>query len=184
MATIQERKRKDGNITYRAQIRLKGYPIQTATFRRKTDAKKWAAQTESAIQEGRHFKTTESKRHTLKDLVDRYIKDVLPNKPKSKYKQTNQLNWWKDQIGIYNLFDITPALIAECRDKLLHGITYRGTKRSFATVNRYLAALSRAFTIAVKEWVSDVKYFFRSASIKFADFKLRQCSFFILLFTF
>ena len=57
MATIQKRTSKDGITTYTATIRLKGYPIQNATFKRLTDAKKWIASTESAILEGRHFKT-------------------------------------------------------------------------------------------------------------------------------
>lgn len=42
MATIQERKTQDGKVTCRVQVRLKGYPPQTATFSRKTDARKWA----------------------------------------------------------------------------------------------------------------------------------------------
>ena len=35
---------------------------------------------------------------------------------------------------------------------MLKGVTYRGTQRSPATVNRYLASLSHALTLAVKEW--------------------------------
>jgi integrase len=151
MATIQERKSEKGT-TYRVMVRLKGYPVQTASFNRKTDAKTWATQTEAAIREGRHFKTSEAKRHTLKELIARYIRDILPTKPKSEAKQKNQLEWWSDKLGIYALADVTPAKIAEVRDELANGDTYRGTKRSPSTVNRYLAALSHAFTIAVKEW--------------------------------
>lgn len=152
MAYIQERKNGDAQITYRVQIRLKGFPIQTATFERKTDAKRWAQQTEAAIREGRHFKTSAAKKHTLAELIDRYIRDVLPTKPKSLKKQTAQLNWWKEQIGSYALADIAPSIIVEQRDILLHGQTIRKAQRSPATVVRYLAALSHAFTIAVKEW--------------------------------
>jgi integrase len=151
MATITARKTNNG-IRYRAQIRLKGHPIQTATFVRKTDANRWIADTESAIREGRYFKTTESRRHTLEEALDRYIRDELPQKPKSYDKQLMQLEWWKAELGAYLLADITPALISEKRDYLLQGKTYRGTKRSEATVNRYLAALSHALTIAVNEW--------------------------------
>jgi integrase len=152
MATIQERISKDGKISYRVQVRLKGYPPQCATFARKTDAKKWAQQIESSIQEGRHFKTAEAKKHTLTDLIDRYIKTVAPNKKKHGIKQSSQLQWWKQELGYCLLSDITPALIAERRDKLHQGITYRGSKRSSSTVVRYMAALSHAFTIASKEW--------------------------------
>jgi len=152
MASIQERVAKDGKTTYRTQVRLKGYPPQSATFKRKTDAKRWIQHTEAAIREGRHFKTAEAKKHTLNELIDRYIKSVVPNKKKYGQKQASQLTWWKQELGHYLLSDITPALIGEGRDKLNEGITYRGTKRSNSTVVRYLAALSHVFTMAVKEW--------------------------------
>lgn len=65
MASIEKRTTDTGETSYRVKIRLKGYPTQTATFKRLTDAKKWTQDTESAIREGRHFKTTEAKKHTL-----------------------------------------------------------------------------------------------------------------------
>lgn len=152
MAVIEKRKRKDGKNQYRVKIRLKGHPSVTSTHERLIDAKRWAQSTETSIREGRHFKTTEAKKHTLGDLVDRYIKDVLPHKKKGLQCQKSQLLWWKEQIGSYTLADITPPLIVEKRDELARGITYRHTQRSPATVVRYLAALSHAFTIAVREW--------------------------------
>ena len=152
MASIEKRTSQDGKNTYRVKVRLKGQPTESASFERLTDAKKWAQDTESAIRNGRHFKTTAAKRHTLAELTDRYIRDVLPTKPKSKAKQTAMLNWWKGEIGSYTLADVTPALIGENRDKLAAGKTKRGTQRNPATVVRYLAALSVCFTHAVKEW--------------------------------
>ena len=146
MATITERIAKDGTKRHRAEVRLKGYPTQTATFKRLTDAKKWVQDTESAIREGRHFKTAESKKHTFADMVDRYIKAQLPNyNEKEQAERKSKLLWWKDKLGVYLLSDIAPPLIVECRDLL-------GETRSPATVVRYMAALSHAFTIAVNEW--------------------------------
>jgi len=152
MATIKKRIARDGTTRHTVEIRLKGYPAQTATFKRLTDAKNWIQDTESAIRDGRHFKTVESKKHTFGDLVDRYIKDVLPTKPKQAVRQKMQLEWWKEKMGVYLLADITPALIVQYRDELSIGTTYRGTQRSPATVVRYMSALSHAFTIAMKEW--------------------------------
>jgi integrase len=152
MATIQKRYSADGIPSYRAQVRLKGYPMQTATFKRITDTNKWVQDTESAIRAGRHFKTSESKKHTLADLIDRYIKEVLPTKPKQAGHQQQQLEWWKGKMGAYALADITTAMIVQYRDELAGGETYRGTQRSPATVIHYMAALSHAFTIAVNEW--------------------------------
>jgi len=80
MAFIETRQSKEGETSYRVQVALKGYPRQNATFKRLTDAKKWAQHTEAAIREGRHFKTAEAKRHTLAETLERYEREVL--KPK------------------------------------------------------------------------------------------------------
>ena len=153
MATIEKRTSLDGTTSYRAKVRLKGYPAQNATFSRLTDAKKWVQDTESAIREGRHFKTNAAKKHTVKELINRYFEEILSRKIKGVSDQTTQLNWWKDKIGSFLLSDINTALIIENRNKLLSEKSLRKEgKRSNATVNRYCASLSHRFTIAVKEW--------------------------------
>ena len=152
MANIEKRTTQDGTTSFRVKIRLKGFPTQSATFDRLTDARKWVQQTEAAIREGRHFKTTESKRHTLGDAIERYINDVIPTKPKNTVNQVGQLKWWKENLGDYSLADVTPALIAQYRDKLAKTPSQRGESRSNATVNRYLAVISHLFTMAIKEW--------------------------------
>lgn len=150
MASIRKREGKKG-VSYRVEVRLKGFPPQRATFRRLTDARKWAQHTEAAIREGRYFKTANSRKHTLGELVDRYISEELPKKSKN-INQKPQLIWWKAQLGDYTLADITPDKIAECRDKLLSGTSGHNYKFAPATVIRYMAALSHAFTIAISEW--------------------------------
>ncbi len=87
----------------------------------------------------------------MSSLIDIYALSFLQRK-KSIPKQTAQLHWWKKKIGHYLLSDITPSLIAEQRDNLLREVTNRGEFRSAATAVRYMAALSHAFTVAVKEW--------------------------------
>ena len=152
MATIRERLRKDGSKVFQVQIRLRGQRPTTMTFKRKTDAQKWIQNTESAIREGRYFKKSESRRHTVGELIDRYIEIELPQKPKMKREYGGQLIWWKDKIGHILLSDLNPPLIVECREALTKVITKRGSYMSNARVNRYLAALSSSMTTAVKEW--------------------------------
>jgi hypothetical protein len=152
MANVEKRINQDKTISYRVKIRLRGFPSQTATFERLTDAKKWASATETALREGRYFKTSASKKYKLSDLIDRYIKDILIRKPQSIAAQKAQLLWWKDKIGEYILSDVTPGLIAEQRDKLANAMSARNKITSPATVNRYMASLSHAFSIAVREW--------------------------------
>jgi integrase len=150
MATIEKRIGKDGQQVYRVKVRRKGAPVLTETFSKLSDAKKWAQVTEGAVLEDRHFQVPEAKKHTLSDLIDRYIREILPHKSQSSITmQTLQLTWWKAQLGHCILADVTPALIAEYRDKLAQDDK---KPRAQSTVRRYLAALSHAFTIAVREW--------------------------------
>lgn len=95
MGTIREHKRNDGTVSYHAEVRLRGHSPQRESFRTRTLAKKWIQDTESSIRDGRHFKTTEAKRHTLGELIDRFISQWLSHYPKRIAKQTALLTWWK-----------------------------------------------------------------------------------------
>jgi integrase len=152
MATIRKYEKEDGSETYHAEVRLKGYPPQRASFRTRTLAKKWVQDTESSIRDGRHFRTAEAKKHTVKDLIDRFTGQWLSQFPHRIVRQTAYLAWWKDRLGHLLLADLTPSILAEARDVLLAEKTPRDTIRNPSTVNRYIAAFSRALTIAVKEW--------------------------------
>lgn len=145
MASIEQRKGRDGKPCYRVLVRVKGHPTESLTFKRLTDARKWGQNTEAAIREGRHFRNAEAKRHTMKEAIERYVREVLPRKPRSEVKQASQLEWWKARIGKYVLADVTPALIVEHREALVKD-TGPGN------ANRYMAVLSHLFTICVKEW--------------------------------
>jgi len=154
MASIEERTTDEGKTRYRVLVRLKGHPSQSATFERLTDARKWASKTETDIREGRYFKYSEARRHTVAEMIDRYVREVLPGKNREfRAARTYQLKFWKEEFGSYTLADATPAIIAEARDKLAR-IPARGDReRSAASVNRHLAALSTVFTLAMKEWM-------------------------------
>jgi integrase len=157
MATIETRRTDDGSTTYRVKVRLRGYPPQHGTFRRLTDAKRWAQATEAAIREGRHFRSSEARRHTVGELVDRYLVEVAPLRPRNLVNTKRHLHWWKSRLGAFALSEITPALVAQCRNELLAQPKRNKLPRASATVLRYLASLSHAFTIAMKdwEWVAD-----------------------------
>ena len=151
MATIERRDTGEG-ITYRVKIRIKGHPAQSATFERLTDARRWAQSTEAAIRERRYFKTSEAQRRTLAELIDRYTRDVIPKKGAMGSRPSETACVVACRAWGRTLADVTPAVIAEARDKLARGVTVRGRQRSPSTVNRYMAALSHAFAVAVKEW--------------------------------
>jgi len=152
MAQIRERVKKNGKKTFLVRIRMKGKTEATASFERLTDARLWAQHTETAIREGRYATTAEAQKHTVRDLVERYIRDVLPRKPKIQREYALQLKWWEDQIGDVLLSDLSSSLILEQRDLLSEKVTNRKRIISNARVNRYMATLSTTITTAVKEW--------------------------------
>ncbi len=152
MATIQKRVQKDGKITFHVRIRRKGSPLQCGTFTNISKAKEFVQRTEASMKEGRYLKTVEAKKHTLSELIDRYIRDILPRKPKSNRQQLTQLQWWKEHLGYCLLSDLSPSILSEHRELLGREKTSKGDPRSPSTVVRYLAVLSHALTVAVKEW--------------------------------
>ena len=152
MKGIDKRTHKDGTVSYRARVRIKGHPVLIQSFTSKTLAMKWKRDTESAIERGIFTYEKPGSKHTLSELIDRYIERVLPTKPKNARNVRQHLLWWKQELGSYLLSDIKPSLIAQKRDELLSGLTYKNTIRSSTTVVRYLASLSHAFAIAVKDW--------------------------------
>ena len=144
MATIRKRTGKKGT-TYQVQVRIKGGGIETATFPNSTKAKLWAQSVEASIRDGRYFTGSAAKKHTLSDLVERFLEHPsLKLKTKSVYQP--QLKWWLSHLGDIVLAEITPGEIARIRDKLIQ----KGIKPSSA--NRYVSALSSAFTMAVREF--------------------------------
>lgn len=151
MANIEKRTSANGDISYRVKIRLKGFPVQTASFSQLTKAKQWAQTTESAMREGRYFKSSESKKHTLQELIERYEKQLKQRNPKRYKDVKHHLDWWKDEIGYVVLSDISKVIVLKARDKLSVGED-RDAQRSNGTVNRYMATLSHIFSTAINEY--------------------------------
>ena len=160
MATIEKRTTSDGKTTYRVKVRVKGFAPESASFDRLTDARDWGKKIETDMKAGRHF--GQSKRHTFNDLADEYKQHAIDRVRRDH---------WRGVFGNDMLSAITPARIAKERDKLLTEDTLRfatkptgnaeadakrpKAKRTGATVNRYLAALSSCLSYGVKtlQWL-------------------------------
>jgi integrase len=152
MATITKQQGAK-KISYKVRIRKPDSPTVTKTFSSKNIADKWARKTELEIEEGTYFEKEEASKHTVADLVDRYLNDEVKKLAETDWHARRlQLKWWKGEIGKLTLNKVTPAILVECRKTLSEGMTPRKKKRSGSTVNRYIAALSAAFGIAVSEW--------------------------------
>lgn len=176
---IRKYRKKNGSISYHAEVRRKQATPIRKSFSTLTAAKNWVRTTETRILEGdmiesekkqqyrinelikRHESLNEyiqnklkqlevSKTTTLNDLIDIYIEKNLDNLRKKD--KLSHLQWWRKYYGDKYLIDMTPYIISEAKHKLIQEKNKNGILRNKATANRYLATLSTIFTLAYKEW--------------------------------
>jgi integrase len=157
MASIIARKRKDGSVAYRAQIRLKenGKQIysETETFSSRKDAKLWALNREVTLktQEGLKaaFKKQLNKEKdaesdvTVSDLIDLYIKKVGKIKTWGRSKSAILKSWQSREEGKTLVKDVTSAWLI---DYAIMRKTEEGAKP--ATINGDIAILRSVFSVA------------------------------------
>jgi hypothetical protein len=153
-----------GEVVYRVQVRRKGRPQESARFPSRKEAVAWAESLETAIREGRHFPHAAAKRTSFDALAKDYAETVLPEYDvKERATRMRQLTWWAKRFAGLSLADITADRISQARDALGAETFARGRprkdpdtgqmiepktyKRSGATINRYLAALSHAVSL-------------------------------------
>lgn len=167
MPSVQRLKsRFTGKISFRVQVRVKGWPSQSATFRNRRQALQWGASRDAAIREERYFPQARAQRTTFADVARRY-REMLHSNGDFDANRMRHAGWWESRLGSFALAAITPDRITEARDALARepisraqladsGCPTRSASqirvRSGATVNRYLATLSHMLSIAVKEW--------------------------------
>lgn len=153
MASFYQRKNKDGSVTWRAAVRLKGHPTQDRSFDTEEKAKEWANITEKGMKNPYLF------RPTFNMVVNRYIKEILPTKsPDAQYDQERHFTFWQNHFGTMFLDEITPYHIENTANILYEKIN-RVTKKTCGpeTRRKYLMSLSYLFNVAAKEW-SWIKY--------------------------
>ena len=142
MAQIRKRVGKKG-LRYMAVVRRDGQS-RTATFRTKSEAKEWAGVIEAKITQGKHLPPTASKQKSVRDLMDRYTANVIPTQ-KDQRNPKRHAEFWSQRLGDLRLNRLTPAVLVEVRDELARD-------KAPSTVNRYLAVMSHACTLAEREW--------------------------------
>ncbi|WP_414041396.1 tyrosine-type recombinase/integrase [Acidithiobacillus sp. M4-SHS-6] len=153
MAAIEKRTSKDGSTSYRVKVRLKGQPVQSASFQSLTKAKQWATQTEAAIREGRYFQTAEAKRHTLAEAIARYERECLPGIRTGESRRP-LLHWWSERLGHLTLAELTAPVINDALQGLAKEPSERHPDRPRApqTVAHFRQALASVLSEAVKSW--------------------------------
>ena len=148
MATVKTRKRKKGTV-YCAEVRLKGHPELSQTFDRKSEAIRWAEDTEKALRNGGYIGNVPPNDMPFEDALEKYLSEISNKKaPSTHRRELHQSKSFRYFSG-RTLKEITPALAAQFREK-------RSAEVQPATVIKDLNLLSHIFTIAIREWELEV----------------------------
>jgi integrase len=126
---------------WRAQINRHGVR-QSATFESKGRAVAWAGQVEAEIMAGHRG---EIPNLTLDAVLERYERDVVPQKKGAKWEATRIGTFRRDRIAQVSLRRLDATHVADWRDRRLQVV-------SGASVRREWNLLSSACSIAVQEW--------------------------------
>ena len=139
MASFRKRSGK-----WQVRIQRQDFPDQCKTFLLRSDAESWARKTEIALDRG--SPKSQDLNTPLKDLLQRYKKEVTPQKKFSSV-ETYRINaWLKHPLANYSISKIKHSDIAKWRDERIK------LNKSPNTIRLELAVLSHLFTIAMSEW--------------------------------
>ena len=72
--------RKRGPRQWQAQVRRKGYPLQSKTFRSKPAAEAWVRSVEYEMDQGLFVSRNEAETTTLGELLERYRREYTAQK--------------------------------------------------------------------------------------------------------
>lgn len=133
--------------TYKALVRMKGWPTTSKTFRLKRDAVDWARRTEDEMVRGVYISRSWSERMTAQEALQRYLAEVTPTKkPTTQRSENITAGHLTAFLGKYSMAALSSELVASYRDHRL------ATGKSNNTVRIELAMLSNLFTVAIREW--------------------------------
>jgi hypothetical protein len=133
--------------TYKALVRMRGWPTTSKTFRLKRDAVDWARRTEDEMVRGVYISRTGSEHMTLQEALQRYLAEVTPTKkPTTQRSEKITAQHLIGYLGKYSMAALSSELVASYRDHRL------AAGKSNNTVRIELAMLSNLFTIAIQEW--------------------------------
>lgn len=156
--SIYKRKDRNGKVVgWRAVVRIKGYPTVCKQCDRKEEANDWKIDTIRQIKAGQFQFERHKIQRTFSDLVDHFKQSGALEHHRSAKDTVRHLEYWKQRLGEYALVYLTPERLGKERQLLIDTPTHRDTKRSSATVNRYIASLSGCLSYACRQlrWIDD-----------------------------
>ena len=137
--------RKRGSYQWQAQVRKRGYPLQTKTFETKAAAETWARATEYEMDQGLFVSRAEAESTTLGELLNRYLSEITPSKKGAGPESSRIRALLKHPLSKRFVATIRGVDIARYRDERLKKVCP-------GTAKRDLVVLSHLFEVVRKEW--------------------------------
>ena len=137
MATIDRR----SNGRWRVRIRNRRAPTLSKTFTRKLDAERWARDTEILIEQG-HFTQSDNKLITLKDILERYRKDITSKKRGREQEEYRIKQMMRYSISLKENSILSPTHFAYYRDERLKQVSPTTVRKECALFSLSLIHIS------------------------------------------
>lgn len=150
VASIDKRRTQNGEIRWRVRIRRRGV-TETGTFSSQAEAQEWAREVEQAMYMGLWNRRGQDSGFTVSWVMERYLTARQPSQDARR-----QLEWWRARLGDQAANSVTRRKILAMRRQLIQEESVAGRKRSPATVNRYMAALSGLLSWALQQKHLDI----------------------------
>lgn len=125
---------------WNVQVRRKGYPAQTGTFRTLAAAERWARDKEDQADKGTLVDLSAAKETTVDGLMEKYLADITPRK-RSKTPEASRIALLRRELGRHTLAGLTPEIVAQWARGRLKAV-------SSDTVRKELNTLSHAIDSA------------------------------------
>lgn len=148
MGSIRERPKKDGTISYTAQIILKRKGHKTyreaATFARRTQAVAWLKNREAELKQPGGIERAKVKGMTVSDTIDLYVNESVRDLGRTKTQVLRSIKGY--DLGDLDAADVgSEDIVAFARELAATGMKPQ-------TVQNYLSHLSAVFAIAKPAW--------------------------------
>ena len=131
--------------SWQAVVRLRGHETICNTFDTEKEARFWYNKTKSEMKSGTYVSRKEADNTTLLEAIDRYEREILPEKKGAKQDGYRLRNWRRWPQAARFLTSIHSKDIAEYRDERLKTAAKN-------TVIHELALLRHVFNVAISDW--------------------------------
>ncbi|MFM7346276.1 MAG: tyrosine-type recombinase/integrase [Tagaea sp.] len=131
--------------TWRAKIRMRGYPAQTRSFDSKAEAQRWVQEVEGQMSRRAFVSMKEAESTTLFEALERYVAEVTPRKKSAKSETSRLRQLQKNWLALRPLASIRGVDLARYRDERMKSV-------GADTVRLDFALISHLYNHARRDW--------------------------------